>query len=105
MLCLLVLLYGAESWTLNQAISAKLEAFEMWLYRRMLRVSWVDRITNQEILSRMRKGKELLPMIKSRKLEYLGHIMRNTERYQLLQVILQGKILGRRGVGEGVSHG
>lgn len=76
----------------------KLEAFEMWLYRRMLRVSWMDRITNVKILCRMEKEKEVLNMVKCRKIQYFGHIMRNENRFHLLQSILQGKVLGRRGV-------
>lgn len=94
-----VLLYGVESWTLTEASMRKLEAFEMWCYRRILRISWVDRITNEEVLRRMDKEREVLNNIKKRKLEYLGHIMRNEHRYSLLQLILQGKVLGRRGPG------
>ena len=81
------------------ATEAKLEAFEMWLYRRMLRVSWTQRVTNEEILRRMGKAKEVLATVKRRKLQYLGHIMRHEERYQLPICILQGKILGARGRG------
>lgn len=94
-----VLLYGAEAWTLTEASSKKLEAFEMWLYRRMLRVPWTDKVSNQEILQRMRKDREVLNTVKRRKLQYLGHVMRNESRYQLLQCILQGKVDGKRGPG------
>ena len=85
-----VLYYGVEAWTLTAATEAKLEAFEMWLYRRMLRVSWTQRVTNEEILRRMGKAKEVLATVKRRKLQYLGHIMRHEERYQLPICILQG---------------
>lgn len=94
-----VLLYGAESWTLTNTTEKRLEAFELWLYRRILRVSWIERITNDEILQRMEKDREILTTIKTRKLQYLGHIMRNESRFQLLQVIIQGKVQGKRGVG------
>lgn len=94
-----VLLYGAEAWTLTEASMKKLEAFEMWCYRRILKISWVDRITNNEVLRRMNKTCEILNEVKRRKLEYLGHIMRNEQRYSLLQLILQGKVHGRRGPG------
>jgi hypothetical protein len=94
-----VLLYGVEAWTLSQSAVGRLEAFEMWCYRRVLRVSWVDRITNDEILHRMGKEREIMVTVKKRKLEYLGHIMRNEQRYGLLQLILQGKICGSRGPG------
>lgn len=94
-----VLLYGVESWTLTETSLKKIEAFEMWLYRRILRISWVDHVTNAEVLRRMNKTTELIYTIKSRKLQYLGHIMRNENRYGLLQQILQGKVNGRRGPG------
>ena len=84
-----VLFYGVESWTLTKASCRKLEAFEMWLYRRMLRVSWPDRVIKEEILRRMRKNMEVLLTVKCRKLQYLGHIMRNESRFYLLQSILQ----------------
>lgn len=94
-----VLLYGAESWTLNESTTKKLNAFEMWLYRRILRIPWTAKVTNVEVLRTMKKDLELMNTIKARKLEYLGHIMRNNGRYGLLQTILQGKISGRRGPG------
>lgn len=94
-----VLLYGVEEWTLPQSSMKRLEAFEMWCYRRILRISWVDRITNVEVLRRMGKDCDILNTVKGRKLEYLGHVMRNENRYGLLQLILQGKVYGRRGPG------
>jgi Reverse transcriptase (RNA-dependent DNA polymerase) len=94
-----VLLYGAEAWTLTEASSKKLEAFEMWIYRRMLRISWVQHVTNRDVLRRMDKETEILKTVKIRKLEYLGHIMRNAKRYELPQLVLQGKVLGKRGPG------
>lgn len=94
-----VLLYGVEAWTLTEATTKKLRAFELWLYRRMLRISWTQKITNAEVLNRMNKPAELVNIIKARKLQYLGHIMRNEHRYELLQLILQGKIDSRRGPG------
>lgn len=94
-----VLLYGMEAWTLTVASMNRLEAFEMWCYRRILRISWVDRVTNVEVLRRMGKECEILMTVKTKKLEYLGHVMRNQERYGLLQLILQGKVNGKRGPG------
>uniref|UniRef100_A0A8D9AUB6 Uncharacterized protein n=1 Tax=Cacopsylla melanoneura TaxID=428564 RepID=A0A8D9AUB6_9HEMI len=75
-----ILLYGVKSWTLTEATQKRIEAFEMWLYRRILRISWVDKITNSEVLSRMGKRKEIMITIKERKLAYLGHIMRNEKK-------------------------
>ncbi|KAI5718027.1 hypothetical protein M8J77_015079 [Diaphorina citri] len=94
-----VLLYGMESWTLNQTLMKKIESFEMWIYRRMLRISWKDKVRNTEVMAKMKKEVELQHLIKKRKLEYFGHIMRNSEKYGLLQVILQGRIVGRRSRG------
>jgi hypothetical protein len=76
----------------------KLEAFKMWLYRRMMRISWVDRVSNERALGMMQKERELLTTVKRRKAAYLGHIFRG-EKYALLQLLVQGKIEGRRGMG------
>lgn len=91
-----VLLYGVESWTLTKETTNRLEAFELWLYRRILKIPWTDKVTNNEVMRRMQKNKELINTVKCRKLQYLGHIMRNPSRYKLLQQILQGKIDSKR---------
>lgn len=93
-----VLLYGAEAWTLTEALMKRLEAFEMWVYRRILRISYTEHITNIEVLRRMGKEKEISLTVKKRKLEYLGHLMRH-DKYRLLQLIVQGKIDSKRGPG------
>jgi len=82
--------------TITETSSKKLEAFEIWLYRRIQRIPSTERITNTEVLRRMGKEKEVLNTVKTRKLQYLGHIMRNESRYVLLQKIPQRKA---RGVG------
>ncbi|CAG9839739.1 unnamed protein product [Diabrotica balteata] len=68
----------------------------MWIYRRILKISYVDHVTNVEVLQCMTKEKELLNLVKQRKLEYLGHVMRNEEKYRILQFVMQGKVFGRR---------
>ena len=90
------LLYGAETWTLNKTLKRKLEATEMWFYRRMLRISWVDRISNEEVLRRMNTSRMLLASIRKRQLNFLGHILR---REKIEHLCLTGKIEGRRGRG------
>lgn len=90
-----VLFYGMESWTLTPALCSKLEAFEFWVYRRMLNISWVQKVTNVEVLRRMGKSLEVLRTVKERKLQYFGHVMRG-ERYRILQLVTQGKIQGKR---------
>lgn len=93
-----VLLYGVEAWTMTEQLMKKISAFEMWVYRRVLRISWKDHITNEEVLRRIGKQQEVTFMIKKRKLEYFGHLMRHN-KYRLQQLILQGKVDGRRGPG------
>lgn len=93
-----ILTYGVEAWTLTEAACKRLEAFEMWCYRRMLRISWIYHVTNEAVLQRVRKQKEVLNSIKERKLSYFGHVMRN-QKYGLLQLIMQGKFNGKRGPG------
>ena len=62
-----VLLHGVESWTLKVNAINKIEAFEMWTYRRLLSIPWTDRVTNEEVLRRMKKQRELLTNIMKRK--------------------------------------
>lgn len=92
------LLYGAEAWTLKQKNIKNIESFEMWCYRRILKISWMDRVTNEEVICRINNEPEVLLNIKKRKLEYLGHLMRG-QKYTFLQNIMQGKIQGRRSIG------
>ncbi|XP_045783253.1 uncharacterized protein LOC123879530 [Maniola jurtina] len=93
-----VVLYGCEAWTLVEDLRKKIDAFEMWTYRRMLHISWTAKVSNAEVLARMQKKTELVKTIKQRKISYLGHILRH-DRYRLLQIIMVGKIAGKRVVG------
>lgn len=93
-----VLLYGVETWTLKARDINRLEAFEMWLIRRMLRIPWTARLRNDYILQQNSLKRELIVSIKRRKVAYLGHVMRGP-KYRILQNIMIGKISGRRGVG------
>jgi len=93
-----MLLYGCESWTLSPETERKITSFEMYLYRRILKIPWILKITNEEVLRRMGKQTELLSTLKKRKIEYLGHIIRG-EKYEILRIIMEGKIEGRRSVG------
>ena len=93
-----ILLYGIEVWTLKVSTMNRLEAFATWIFRRMLRISWVERVPNRDVLKRSNTQWELLNTIKCRKISYLGHIVR-CSKYRLLQLILKGKIKGRRGPG------
>lgn len=94
-----VFLYGCKCWTLDYSMEKRIDVFEIYIYRRMLRISWVQRITNIEILNRVQKQKELMITIKERKTNYIGHVLRR-EQYELLRLIIEGKIkkksIGRR---------
>ena len=90
------LLYGAETWTLSKATIKKIASFEMWTYRRILKITWRDRVSNQEVLRRMRTKRSLITSVKKRKLDYFGHLIRNDG---LQRELLEGKIDGRRGRG------
>lgn len=90
-----VLNYGCESWTWNKAMFKKINAFEMWCYRRMLKISWKDRITNVEVLQRMHTSLHFMSNMKKRKLEYAGHVMRGSSGETHLY-ILEGKMYGKK---------
>ena len=90
-----VLNYGCECWTWNKATCKKVNAFEMWCYRRMLKISWKDKVTNTEVLSRMQTDLHFLKDMKKRKLEYGGHVMRGSSGEAHLY-ILEGKVFGKR---------
>ena len=70
----------------------------MWGYRRILKISWTEHISNEEVLGQLNKDRELLTTIKARKVSYFGHIMRGT-KYYIPRLIIQGKVEGRRWVG------
>ena len=91
------LFYGADTWTTTKSLLSSLDAFEMWVYRsRVLKISWTEKITNEEVLRRMGTGREIVRQFKTRKLQYLGHLIRhNTSQIQLIE----GKIEGRRSRG------
>ena len=93
-----ILMYGSETWSLKLRSLNRVEAFEMWCLRRLLKIPWVDHITNEEVLRRANTQRKLLDLVKQRKVSYLGHIVRN-DKYKLLNIILMGKIEGRRGPG------
>lgn len=73
----------------------KIQVFEMYLYRHLLRILWTEKITNIEILAKLKKRvAELFNVMKKRKLKYFGLIMRG-EKYVLLRIITEGKIIGK----------
>ena len=85
-----VLFFGVESWTLTEATTKKLEFFEMWLYRRILTISWTAHITNAEVLRKVKKERKVINTVKIRKLQYLEHLTRNEQRFLLIAVHTTG---------------
>ena len=90
-----VMIYGSEAWTLKQAEKTRIEAAEMWFYRRLLRVSWTEKRTNESILVELGTTRQLLSYMNKRKLKYVGHANRN-QRTSLMATVFQGKIDARR---------
>ena len=89
-----VVIYGCESWTIKKAYHWKIDAFELWCWRRLLRVHWTARRSNQSILKKSSPGCSLEgPMLKL-KLHYLGHLMWRTDSF--VKTLKLGKIEGRR---------
>ena len=88
-----ILLYGCESWTMTKQTSTSIEAMEMWFLRRMLRVSWTEKITNLEILNTASSTRKLISNVKRIQAEFLGHVMRKGKLEHLLTT---GKIEGKR---------
>ena len=71
-----VLLYGCECWTINNSIKKKLEATEMWFFRRILKISWKEKRTNQEVLEMTKMKRSLLNTIRKRQMKFFGHTYR-----------------------------
>jgi hypothetical protein len=86
-----IALYGSEKWTLRKVDQKYLESFEMWYYRRMEKMSWTDRVRNEEVLQRVKEEWNILHTINRRKANWIGHILR---RNCLLKHFIKGKIEG-----------
>ena len=91
-----ILLYGAESWTLSKKMEEKLQAMEMWIWRRMLKISWTERKSNEEVLRMIGEKRELTKTVRKRQMKFIGHTMR---RGGIENLILTGMIEGKRGRG------
>ena len=87
------LLYGCETWTLSKALEKRIESFEIWTLRRILKISWANHKTNDEVLTMAKCRRSLLNNIMKRKLQYFGHIARKNS---LQKVLLEGKLNGKR---------
>ena len=93
-----VVMYGCESWAVKKAECQRIDAFELWCWRRLLRVPWTARRSNQSILKEIGPGISLEGMILKLKLQYLGHLMRRVD--SLEKTVMLGGIGGRRRRGQ-----
>ena len=89
-----VVMYGCESWTIKKAEHRRIDAFELWCWRRVLRVPWTARRSNQSILKGISAGCSLEGLMLKLKPQYFGHLMRRTD--SLKKTLMLGKIEGGR---------
>ena len=89
-----VVMYGCESWTIKKAEHRRIDAFELWCWRRLLRVPWTVRRSNQSILKEISPGCSLEGLMLKLKLQYFGHLMRRVD--SLEKTLMLGKTEGRR---------
>ena len=87
-------MYGCESWTIKKAVCQRIDAFELWCWRRLLRVPWTSRISNQSTLKEISPEYSLERLKLKLKLQYFGHLMRKTN--SLEKTLMLGKTEGRR---------
>ena len=89
-----VVMYGCESWTIKKAECGRIDALELWCWRRLLRVSWTARRSNQSILKEISPGCSLEGLMLKLKLQYFDYLMRRAD--SLKNTLMLGKIEGRR---------
>ena len=85
---------GFESWTIKKAELRRIDAFELWCWRRLFRVPWTARRSNQSIVNEFSPGYSLVGLMLKLKLQYFGHLMRRTDSFE--KTLMLGKIEGRR---------
>ena len=90
----LVVMYGCESWTVKKAECQRIDAFELWCWRRLLRVPWTARISKQSVLKEVSSGISFEGKMLKLKLQYFGHLMRRVD--SLEKTLMLGVIGGRR---------
>ena len=93
-----VVMYGCESWTIKKAEHQRIDAFELWCWRRLLRISWTTKRSNQSILKEISREYSLEGLMLKLKLLYFGHLMQKTD--SLEKILMMAKIDGRRRRGQ-----
>ena len=91
-----VLLYGCEAWTIDERMKRSLETTEMWFLRRIMRIPWTAKKTNEEVLTEAQTTRQLMTKIRKRQAKFVGHVIR---RNQLEHLVTTGKFDGKRGRG------
>ena len=89
-----VVMYGCESWTIKKAERRRIDAFELWCWRRLLRVPWTSRRSNQSILKEISPDYSLEGLMQKLKLQSFGHLMRRADLFE--KTLMLGKIEGKR---------
>ena len=89
-----VVMYGCESWTIKKAECQRIDAFQLWCWRRLLRVPWTAKRSNQSILKEIRSGCSLEGLMLKLKHQYFGHLMQRADSFE--KTMMLGKIEGRR---------
>ena len=89
-----VVMYGCESWTVKKAEHRRIDAFELWCWRRLLRVPWTTRRSNQSILKEISPGCSLEGLMLRLKLQYFGHLMQRVDSLEM--ILMLGGVGGRR---------
>ena len=89
-----VVMYGCESWTIKKAERHRIDAFELWCWKRLLRVPWTARRSNQSILKEISPGCSLEGLMLKLKLQYFGHLMQRADSFE--KTLMLGKIEGER---------
>ena len=89
-----VVMYGSESWTVKKAEHRRIDAFELWCWRRLLRVPWTARRSNPSILKEISPGCSLEELMLKLKLQYFGHLMQRADSFE--KSLMLGTIEGRR---------
>ena len=97
-----VVMYECESWTVKKTEHRRIDAFELWCWRRLLRVPWTTRRSNQSILKEISHGISLERMMLKLKLQYFGHLMRRVDSSE--QTVMLGGIEGRRRKGQQIMR-
>ena len=100
-----IVLYGCETWTITTRNMNKLHSFEMWACQNMMKISWTEKKTNEEVLEMVDQTLYIIPTIKKRKITYFGHMIRRNNTHRLLlEGPLEGKVSRGRSITEWMTN-